>query len=117
MVYKVGMTIVYCCTHVSNVLPNSLSLHQRGDPEAVVPVATAEEQLAVMGDHKQCCCDLHPWGKWFGQKLLGSCMKRGGRQYIQKVGLVRELRIIAFNLHVCCSHLVLDTVGSLMKVK
>lgn len=117
MVYKVGMTIVYFCTHVSNVLPNSLSLHQRGDPEAVVPVATAEEQLAIMGDHKQRCCDLHAWGKRFGQKFLGSCMKTGGRQYIQKIKLVRELRVIVFNLHMCCSHLVLDTVGSLMKVK
>lgn len=94
MVDKVGMTTVYFCTHVSNVLSNSLSLHQRGDPEAVVPVATAEEQLAIMGDHKQCCCDLHAWGKRFGQKSLGSCMKTGGRQHIQKIKLVRELTII-----------------------
>lgn len=79
MVYKVGMIIMHFCTHVSNVLPNSLSLHQRSDPEAVVPVATAEEQLAIMGDHKQRCCDLHAWGKWFGQKFLGSCMKTGGK--------------------------------------
>lgn len=102
---------------MSNVLSNSLSLDQRGDPEAVVPVATAEEQLAIVRDHKQCCCDLHTGGKGFGQKPLGSSTKTRGRQIIQKVKLIRELRIILIHLHMCCSHLVLDTVGSLMKVK
>lgn len=42
-------------------------------------------------------------------------MKMGRKQYIQKEELARELRIGI--LHVCCSHLALDTVGSLMKVK
>lgn len=40
-------------THVSDVLSHSLALNQRGDPQAVVPVTPAEEQLAIVGDHKQ----------------------------------------------------------------
>lgn len=35
-------------THVSDVLSHSLALHKGGDTEAVVPVATAEEQLPIM---------------------------------------------------------------------
>lgn len=56
---------------MSDVLPHSLSLNQRGDPEAVVPVATAEEQLAIVGDHKQPRCDLRTRGEGSGQKTLG----------------------------------------------
>lgn len=43
-------------THVSDVLSYSLALDQRGDPKAVVPVSTTEEQLSVVGDDKQACC-------------------------------------------------------------
>lgn len=50
-------------THVSDVLSYSLALNQGGDPEAVVPVATAEEQLAIVGDHKQRRCYLYAGGK------------------------------------------------------
>ena len=35
-------------THVSDVMSHSLSLDQGGDPQAVVPVATAEQELPVM---------------------------------------------------------------------
>lgn len=62
-------------THVPDVQPNSLSLNQGGDPEAIVPVATTEEQFPIMGDHKQCCRDVHAWGKGFGQKTLGSAWR------------------------------------------
>lgn len=58
-------------THVSDVLSHGLALNQGGDPEAVVPVATAEEQLAIVGDHKQPCCDLHAGGERSGQETLG----------------------------------------------
>lgn len=44
-------------------------------------------------------------------------MKMGRKQYIEKGESVRELRIMFGMLHVFCSHLALDTVGSLMKVK
>lgn len=54
-------------THVSDVLSDGLALNQGGDAEAVVPVATAEEQLAVVGDHKQPRCDLHAGGERSGQ--------------------------------------------------
>lgn len=50
-------------THVSDVLSHSLALDQGGDPEAVVPVATAEEQLAIVRDHKQSCCYFHAGGE------------------------------------------------------
>lgn len=67
------LIIVYSnVTHVPDVQPNSPPLHQGGDPEAVVPVAPAEEQLPVMGDHKQGCRDVHTWGEGFGQEPLGS---------------------------------------------
>lgn len=58
-------------THVSDMLSHSLSLNQGGDPEAVVPVATAEEQLAIVGDHKQPRCDLHTRSEGSRQKTLG----------------------------------------------
>lgn len=45
------------------MLSNSLALDQGGDPEAVVPMATAEEQLAIMGDHKQPRCYLYTGGE------------------------------------------------------
>lgn len=50
-------------THVSDVLTHSLALDQGGDPDAVVPVASAEEQLAIMRDHKLSRRDLYAGGK------------------------------------------------------
>lgn len=50
-------------THVSDVLSHGLALHQGGDPETVVPVAAAEEQFAIVGDHKQSRCYLHAGGE------------------------------------------------------
>lgn len=58
-------------THVSDVVSHSLALNQGGDPEAVVPVTTAEEQLAIVGDHKQSRCNLHARGEGTGQETLG----------------------------------------------
>lgn len=45
IVQEAAVTIAFYFffTHVSDVLPNRLSLNQRGDSEAVVPVATTEE--------------------------------------------------------------------------
>lgn len=57
-------------THVSDVLSHCLALNQGGDPEAVVPVAAAEEQLAVVGDHKQSSSDFHTGGEGSGQETL-----------------------------------------------
>lgn len=58
-------------THVSDVLSHGLSLNQGGDPEAVVPVPTAEEQLAIMGDDEQPRGDLHTGGEGSRQETLG----------------------------------------------
>lgn len=68
---EVLCVLVCVFTHVSDVLSHSLALHQGGDPEAVVPVSTAEEQLAVVGDHKQSRCYLHTGGKGSGEEALG----------------------------------------------
>lgn len=89
---KCCLNVFVFFTHVPDVLANSLSLHQRGDSEAVVPVATTEQQLAIMGDHKQCCRDLHARGKGFGQKTLGSAWKIRREEGTQKGELVRQLR-------------------------
>ena len=62
-------------THVSDVLSDSLSPEQRGDPEAVVPVAAAEEKLSIVRDHKQPGCDLQPGGEGSGEEAL----RPGGR--------------------------------------
>lgn len=58
-------------THVPDVLSHSLALNQGGDPQAVVPVATAEEQLAVVGGHKEPSGYLHAGGKRSGEETLG----------------------------------------------
>lgn len=58
-------------THVSDVLSHSLSLNQGGDPEAVVPVPTAKEQLAIVGDDEQPRGDLHTGGEGSRQETLG----------------------------------------------
>lgn len=50
-------------THVPDVLPHRPALDQRGDPQAVVPVAAAEQQLAVVGDHEEAGGDLYPGGE------------------------------------------------------
>lgn len=62
---------VCVCTHVSYMLSHGLALNQGGDPEAVVPMTTTEEQLAVVGDHKQPRCDLHAGGKGSREETLG----------------------------------------------
>lgn len=66
-----GFRVRCVFTHVSDVLSHSLALNQGGDPEAVVPVATAEEQLAVVGGHKQPGCYLQAGGEGPRQETLG----------------------------------------------
>lgn len=97
---------------MSDVLSHRLALDQRRDAEAVVPVAAAEEQLPVVGDHKQPPCHLHAGGKGSRQETLGS-RRRQTNKYDKAVFFL-TCRLVHF-LH--GSYLVLDTVGSLMKVK
>lgn len=59
-------------THVPDVLSYSLSLNQWSDPQAVVPVPTTEEQLSIMGDHKQSSGYLHTGGEGSWKEALGS---------------------------------------------
>lgn len=50
-------------THVPDVLPHRPAFDQRGDPQAVVPVAAAEQQLPIVRDHEEAGGDLHPRGE------------------------------------------------------
>ena len=67
-------------THVSDVLSHGLALDQRGDSQAVVPVAPAEQQLPVVGDHKQARRHLHARGEGPAQEPLGPRESRTGQE-------------------------------------
>lgn len=61
-------------------MSHGLSLDQGGDPQAVVPVATAEQELPVMGHHKQTCRHLHAWREGSAQDPLGPREREGEEQ-------------------------------------
>lgn len=48
-------------THVTDVLPHCFALQEWRHSQAVVPVASAEEQLSIMRYNKQLSGDLNPW--------------------------------------------------------
>lgn len=51
-------------------VPYNLPFAQGGDSQAVVPVASAEEQLPVVRDGEHLGRHVHPWGKGAVQVAL-----------------------------------------------
>lgn len=94
-------------------VPHHLALGQGGDTEAVVPMSPAEEQLPIGGHGQRAGAQVGPGGEGALQEALGPVRRDVGRWW----WIGATSRDHPWGPCGPVTHLVLVTVGSLVKLK